>query len=223
MIFAQYILGGFFLLLALTSVLELPIFAAIYLVIGIAFMWRARRKKSPNKGSAAANSLSSEFLRSQAQRLSDLVNESLELVENSEVLATRISRLDFTKEKLQELRDLTSNNPDLKLIGLDEVEEKIKRFELDFESSGYREIASGNMQGEALEKEGKIQEAIEVYESLLESKADTPFTYRRLAILYKKMKQREDEVRVLKAALKNVPSNNNRHYQWFAERLAKLV
>ena len=77
------------------------------------------------------------------------------------------------------------------------------------------------MRGQALEKDRKIEEALLEYEKLLEQGVDTPFTYRRLAILYSKRKDRENELRVLRTALKNVPVENSKHYQWFAERLAK--
>jgi len=83
------------------------------------------------------------------------------------------------------------------------------------------EAADGNMRGQALEKEGKVEQALLEYEKLLEQEVDTPFTYRRLAILHSKRKDRENELRGLRAALKNVPVENSKYYQWFAERLAK--
>lgn len=43
-----------------------------------------------------------------------------------------------------------------------------------------------NKKGEKLEKEEKIDEAIEVFESNILIHTDTPYTYRRLSIIYKK-------------------------------------
>ena len=43
-----------------------------------------------------------------------------------------------------------------------------------------------NNKGEKLEKEEKIDEAIEVFESNILIHTDTPYTYRRLSIIYKK-------------------------------------
>ena len=83
-------------------------------------------------------------------------------------------------------------------------------------------FANGNMQGQKLEKEGKTDLAIEEYEKLIKLKADTPFTYRRLATIYKKRKQSDNERRVVEAALVNVPKSNNVHYPWFVNRLKKL-
>ena len=49
-----------------------------------------------------------------------------------------------------------------------------------------------------------------------------PFTYRRLAILYRRLKSSDDEIRVLKAALKNLPKSNRKHRDWFKSRLLKI-
>jgi len=156
-----------------------------------------------------------------ASRLIEIINESIHLANDSKNVDTKVSRLDVAKMKLEELKELVSQNSFLHLERLEQFEACVKELELEFNVAGYREIAQGNYQGELLEKEGKIDEAIVTYENLLEAGVDTPFTYRRLAILYKKQKKNGDELRVLKAALKNVPSSNNKHYEWFAERLSK--
>ena len=49
-----------------------------------------------------------------------------------------------------------------------------------------------------------------------------PFPYRRLAILYRRLKSHDDETRVLVAALSNIPKSNRRHYDWFEDRLFKI-
>lgn len=158
-----------------------------------------------------------------AERLIEIINESIHLANDSKNVDTKVSRLDVAKDKLAELKDLVSENSFLKITGLEKFEVCVKELELGFNVAGYREIANGNMSGELLEREGKVDEAIATYEKLLEAGVDTPFTYRRLAILYKKQKKLSDELRVIKAALKNVPSSNNKHYEWFAERLSKRV
>jgi tetratricopeptide (TPR) repeat protein len=157
------------------------------------------------------------------ERLIEIINESLHLANDSKNVDTKVSRLDVAKDKLAELKDLVSENSFLKITGLEKFEVCVKELESEFNVAGYREIAQGNYNGELLEKEGKVDEAIATYEKLLEAGVDTPFTYRRLAILYKKQKKIGDELRVLKAALKNVPSSNNKHYEWFADRLKKRV
>jgi len=85
-----------------------------------------------------------------------------------------------------------------------------------------RRVSQGNMEGDALEKEGKTEEAIEIYEALATSGTDTPYTYRRLAILYRKKKEPARELHFIEMALNNIPRSNEKHYAWFKERLAKL-
>lgn len=87
--------------------------------------------------------------------------------------------------------------------------------------SEYKEMAELNAKGIALEKTGKIDEAISVYEKMLSDEVDTPHTYRRLAIIYSKRKEREEELRVLCAAINNIPTTNASHHQWFADRFNK--
>jgi tetratricopeptide (TPR) repeat protein len=83
-------------------------------------------------------------------------------------------------------------------------------------------VAERIKDGQDLEKRGLIKEAIAAYEKLAAKMVDTPFTYRRLAILYRKLKSSDDEIRVLKAALKNIPKSNRKHYDWFKTRLLKI-
>lgn len=70
--------------------------------------------------------------------------------------------------------------------------------------------ADTNIYGKSLEKEGKIDQAIEVYESNILIHADTPFTYRRLSIIYRKRKEIDNEIRVLKQGIKNCRKNPNK-------------
>ena len=158
---------------------------------------------------------------SSAKRLAEIINESLQIANDSKNADTKISRLDLAKERLGELKDLVKENPWINIDKLSDVEQSIMELEKEFRKANYREAAESNIRGEALEKEGKIDEAILEYENLLEKSIDTPFTYRRLAILYSKRKDRDNELRVLRSAVKNVPVENSKHYQWFTERLAK--
>jgi len=135
-----------------------------------------------------------EFTTASADRLLEIIIESSNIVNDSKNIETRVSRLDVASDKMAELKDLVSKNSFLTIRGLEEFETSIKKLELEFSVAGYREIAQGNYNGELLEKEGKVDEAIATYEKLLETGVDTPFTYRRLAILYKKQKKAGDEI-----------------------------
>ena len=53
-----------------------------------------------------------------------------------------------------------------------------------------------NLEGRALEKAGRIDEAIALYESGVAGGTDTPNTYTRLRILYRKLKRPEDVERI---------------------------
>lgn len=63
-------------------------------------------------------------------------------------------------------------------------------------------IVERNLKGRELEKRGDIEEAIRLYEQNVVDKADTPFPYNRLAIIYRKQKRLDDEIRVLEKAIK---------------------
>jgi tetratricopeptide (TPR) repeat protein len=156
-----------------------------------------------------------------AQRFADVINESLKIANDSKNVDTKVSRLDVAKEMLGKLKQLSKDHPFIKLTQLPQVEKSIAELEWEFLQANYRKAAEGNMRGQSLEKEGKLDEAILQYERLLVDEVDTPFPYRRLAIIYSKRKEREEELRVLRAAIKNVPVGNSAHYQWFVERLAK--
>lgn len=158
-----------------------------------------------------------------AQRLVDVINESLKIANESKNADTKVSRLDVAKKRLVDLKSLSNEHPFIELNQVPEVERTIAELEQEFLQSHYRKAAEVNMRGQSLEKEGRIEEATQEYERLLEEEIDTPFTYRRLAIIYSKRKESEEELRVLQAAIKNVPVENSKHYQWFAERLAKKL
>lgn len=59
-----------------------------------------------------------------------------------------------------------------------------------------REALRVNVEGRALEKAGRIDEAIVRYEYGVAGGTDTPFTYKRLRILYRKLKRPDDVERI---------------------------
>lgn len=111
----------------------------------------------------------------------------------------------------------------MSLPTLAKVEDDIERLKLEFAIAGYEAIAQGNMLGQRLEREGRIDDAIAQYQTLLSVNVDTPFTYRRLAILHKKLGQTEAEISAIKAALRNLPARNSDDLKWFQDRLDKIA
>ena len=59
-----------------------------------------------------------------------------------------------------------------------------------------------NLKGIKLEKAGKIDEAIKLYEMNINESFDGNHPYDRLAIIYRKRKQFDDEIRVLEKAVR---------------------
>lgn len=59
-----------------------------------------------------------------------------------------------------------------------------------------REAVRINLEGRALEKAGRIADAIELYEHGVAKGTDTPATYSRLRILYRKLKRVDDVERI---------------------------
>jgi len=55
-----------------------------------------------------------------------------------------------------------------------------------------REALRVNIEGRALEKSGRIDEAVALFEYGVAGGTDTPFTYTRLRILYRRLKRPED-------------------------------
>ncbi len=77
-------------------------------------------------------------------------------------------------------------------------------------------MATRNLLGKELEKTGKVEEAIRIYEDNVAEEYDTPFPYERLAILYHKQKKIDDEIRIIELGMKHCYPN------FLEERHAKL-
>ena len=199
----------------------------LLIIAAAAAVWVWVKKSQKNSPQQIANAPEPKLdqyhqaISASAQRLVEIINESLKIANESKNADTKVSRLDVAKKRLEELKKLSDEYPFIKLTQLAQVDQSIAELEQEFLQAQYREAAEGNMRGQELEKEGNIDAAILEYERLLEEGVDTPFTYRRLAIIYSKRKETDEELRVLRAAIKNVPVQNSTHYKWFAERLAK--
>ena len=159
------------------------------------------------------------------QTADELVGEiiaNLGAASKSTDIGTRKLHVASTRAEFRELKRLAERCRVLQDAGLEEVELQIRQIEEETEIFEQQAIAKGVRNGQKLEKRGLIKKAIAAYEKLVAKTVDTPLVYRRLAILYRKLKSLEDEIRVLHAALSNVPKSNRKHYDWFKARLVKI-
>jgi len=117
-------------------------------------------------------------------------NQSFEFISDKKVKGEteggKLKRLNLEYEKL-----LKDPNSSLKLI------EKHGNIISKIENN----MINRNLKGRELEKECKIDEAIELYEKNIKEEFDGNYPYERLAIIYSKKGLLEDEIRVLEKAV----------------------
>jgi len=117
-------------------------------------------------------------------------NQSFELISDKKVKGEtkggKLKRLNLEYEKL-----LKDPNSSLKLI--EKHGNRISKIE--------NNMVNRNLKGRELEKECKIDEAIELYEKNIKEEFDGNYPYERLAIIYSKKGLLEDEIRVLEKAV----------------------
>jgi tetratricopeptide (TPR) repeat protein len=159
------------------------------------------------------------------QTADELVGEmitSLGAARESNDIGTRKLHIASTRTDLHRLKRLAGGCRELQQAELEEVELQILQIEKETEVLEQQTIAKRNRDGRHLEKRGLIKEAIAAYEKLVAKMVDSPFTYRRLAILYRKLSSIDDEIRILREALRNVPKSSRKHHDWFRARLQKI-
>lgn len=157
------------------------------------------------------------------QRMADVAVESFKIAKESLVYATKVSRLRVTLDTVDALRRELARFPFLSFGNLDDFEQEVATYARELAGSLMADIAGGNQKGIDAEREGNLDEALAEYEHLVEMQADTPHTYRRLATIYRKLKQPQDEIRILRAALISIPETNPQHFKWFQDRLAAVT
>jgi hypothetical protein len=157
-----------------------------------------------------------------ADELVDGISTTLTEASKSTDIHARKLHLASTRAEIRELKRLAPRCRVLQRADLEEVELQFRQIEKETEILEQRATAKGIKDGQDLEKRGLIEEATATYERLVAKMVDTPLTYRRLAILYRKMKSSGDEMRILRAALRNIPKSNRKHRNWFRARLLKI-
>lgn len=120
------------------------------------------------------------------------------------------------------------NSHILKII--DELDLKLKNIgQYAHEKRGYSSLEekwdtwlNRNMKGIELEKEGEIDKAIKLYEQNIAENCDGSHPYMRLAILYRKRKDYDNEIRVLEKAIL-VWGGNGQELDKVRKRLEKAI
>lgn len=88
-------------------------------------------------------------------------------------------------------------------------------------------MVARNLRGQVLEKRGQLEEAIALYEANVRAGFDGNCPYDRLAVIYRKQKRYDDEIRVLQRgigvleALPGTRGDEQPKLLRFRERLAK--
>ena len=66
------------------------------------------------------------------------------------------------------------------------------------------------------------QKAIKEYEKYVAEKSDKDAPYKRLAIIYRKLRQEENEIRVIETAIEVLSEEKPQKATWFINRLEKM-
>ena len=198
----------------------LVVIFVVFAVVAVACA--VRRKPGRRPAGAAWSQRDVEAIAASAESMVRVVNESMKIAASTGNPETKESRVRVATQNLERLKTMRQTYPFLTLKDLAAVEADLARLKLESELRDYAAMADGNGKGEALEKKGRLDEAIAVYERMAAEGVDTPFTYRRLAIIYRKRKDPDSELRALDRACANVPSKNAQHHAWFVERRQKL-
>ena len=87
-----------------------------------------------------------------AQRLVEVINESLTIANDSTNPETKISRLNVAKDKLSEFKELSEQYSFITIASLNEVESCIAELGNEFIIAGYEEIANSNHSSDTTKK-----------------------------------------------------------------------
>jgi tetratricopeptide (TPR) repeat protein len=157
-----------------------------------------------------------------AEELADVTNNSVASAKTSGSVKTRKYEIAIARARIFELQRLAARHPFVRVDHVEEMMVLIHQIELDTAALRYQDNAGSDEIGRELEGKGKIAQAIAAYEGLVQKLSENPHVYKRLAILYRRVKSMDDEARVLVKALRNVPESNKKHYEWFRNRLNKI-
>jgi tetratricopeptide (TPR) repeat protein len=108
--------------------------------------------------------------------------------------------------------NLRIQNYEIKVRFKKEKRTKVEEIPYDSEIKMHRNSFERSMQAKALEKQGYIENAIEMYESIVNRGFDAPFSYTRLTILYRRRKEYDKEIDVIQKLIKMYKKEYGEHY-----------
>lgn len=193
-----------------------------------------------------------DLIEQQAHRLVELVNESLDIATNSSDPGTRISRLDFSEEKLRELLELSVLHPRIKTQHVDGVRAEIERLRKSYaptvsfsaedllrskgalaEVDGQPTYMLMHMKGDLTVMQACMRAEIENYWRQPEGRrlSAAPSFFERVAILQRKARNYEAEIAACEEWLKIVDDYKNQDAVkngtgakvWMGARSRKIV
>ena len=105
-----------------------------------------------------------------AQRLADVINESMQIAKESRNASTKLSRLDFAKQKIGEIKELASDYPFLELTTLKKVEACLAQLEIEFKQAIDRGTGGESLGGGDCEEEGTSADEIHTTQGEIEAR-----------------------------------------------------
>ena len=103
----------------------------------------------------------------EAEHLVGAINESIKIVQGSNVVNTRKYEIAASYAKIIELRRMTTRHPNLRLDRLEEVLLLIAQIEQETVALQYQDNTESGQDGRKQEKQGKMAEAITAYEGFV--------------------------------------------------------
>jgi len=179
-----------------------------------------------------------EFALQQANRLNEILHDSMDLASNSGNIEIRIYRLELAKETLDKLKKHCKEFPFIKMENLVNVERDLERFTKELDKIKNASLIDGKPVWEYAEDKKHDLDFMKKCCNI-ESKANTiscpaPFYFERVAILSRKEKNYAQEVEYCEAYLNTISKFANEvgfencfdarksaRYRKIAERLPK--
>lgn len=200
----------------------------VILILALFVVLVFRQKKEKRSKNSKFSKQDIQVITDSAQRIGDVIHESMQIAGDSSNLETKISRLQVAKDKLKDLEQLMDEFPFIKAGNLKEVRRDLAKLESTIEPIASTYPIGAVEEVKHLKKEGRNREAIELLLQCVKSMEENsknlggvaPWYYEQLAILYRKERKYEEEVEILERYSRQ-PKAPGRGPEKLAERLEK--